>query len=231
MEALNAFFRLADCRELMSPLPVRTVHYKVFLYPDDLVLFVNPAVQDIRVVHGILEVFAAASGLHSNVAKCQLTPIQCSPGQIEMVQQEFPCWLVCFPCKYLGVPLSVHKLRKVDLQPLADSVVDRLPPWKAWLMSKAGRVTLTKTTLSAISVHVSIMVVVSPWIIKLIEKIQRAFIWTGSETTNGGQCMVAWSRVKRPTELGGLGILELTTLGYALRLRWEWQSRTMPDRL
>jgi hypothetical protein len=43
--------------------------------------------------------------------------------------------------------------------------------------------------------------------------------------------MVAWSRVKRPTQLGGLGILDLTTLGYALRLRWEWQSRTMPYRL
>jgi hypothetical protein len=110
---------------------------------------------------------------------------QCSPGQIEMVQQEFLCQLVSFPCKYLGVPLSVHKLLKSDLQPLADSVADRLPPWKARLMSKAGRVTLSKTTLSAILVHVSIVVAVSSWILKLIGKLQRAFIWTGTETANG----------------------------------------------
>jgi hypothetical protein len=33
-------------------------------------------------------------------------------------------------------------------------------------------------------------------------------------------------------ELGGLGlgVLDLTTLDYALRLRWEWQAKTSPDR-
>jgi hypothetical protein len=30
---------------------------------------------------------------------------------------------------------------------------------------------------------------------------------------------------------GGLGVLDLTTLGYALRLRWEWLSRMEPERL
>jgi hypothetical protein len=98
-------------------------------------------------------------------------------------------------------------------------------------MSKAGRVTLTKKTLSSIPVHVSIVVVMSPWILKLIVKLQRAFIWAGSELANGGQCLVAWSRVTRPTELGGLGVLDLTTMAYALRLRWEWQASTMLDRL
>jgi hypothetical protein len=98
-------------------------------------------------------------------------------------------------------------------------------------MSKAGRVTLTKTTLSMIPMHVSIVVAVSPWILKLIDKLQCAFIWTGTETANGGQCLIAWSRVTRPTELGVLSILDLATMGYALQLCWEWQSRTMPDRL
>jgi hypothetical protein len=58
-------------------------------------------------------------------------------------------------------------------------------------MFKAGRVTLTKTTLSSIPVLVSIVVAVSPWIPKLIEKLLRAFIWTGTEMANGGQCLVA----------------------------------------
>jgi hypothetical protein len=99
--------------------------------------------------------------------------------------------------------LSVHKLHKTDLQPLADAVADRLPPWKARLMSRAGRVTLTNTTLSSIPVHVSIAVTVSTWILKVIDKLRRAFKWTGSEAANGGQCLVAWSRVTRPVELGG----------------------------
>jgi hypothetical protein len=36
--------------------------------------------------------------------------------------------------------------------------------------------------------------------------------------------------VTLPVDLGGLGVLDLTTLGYALRLRWEWQAKTLPDK-
>jgi hypothetical protein len=37
--------------------------------------------------------------------------------------------------------------------------------------------------------------------------------------------------VARPVELSGLGVLDLTTFGYALRMRWEWLARTKPDRM
>jgi hypothetical protein len=83
----------------------------------------------------------------------------------------------------------------------------------------AGRTTLTKSTLSAIPIHVSIAVTIDPWILRAMDKIRGDFIWTGTDTTLGGQCLVAWSKVARPVELGGLGVLDLTTLGYSLRLR------------
>jgi hypothetical protein len=44
-----------------------------------------------------------------------------------------------FPCKYLGVPLSVHHLKNADFQPLMDSVIDRLQSGKAGPMTRAGR--------------------------------------------------------------------------------------------
>lgn len=46
----------------------------------------------------------------------------------------------------------------------------------------------------------------------------------------GGKCKVAWPSVCRPTELGGLGILDLRFFGFALRLRWEWLRRYEPGR-
>jgi hypothetical protein len=39
---------------------------------------------------------------------------------------------------------------------------------------------------------------------------------------------VAWTRVARPQELDRLGVLDLTTLGYALQMRWSWLARTDP---
>lgn len=38
--------------------------------------------------------------------------------------------------------------------------------------------------------------------------------------------MVAWQRVCRPKDLGGLGLIDLKRQGLALRLRWEWLRRT-----
>jgi hypothetical protein len=231
MESLNALFRLADSMHILFALRPSSIRYRISLYADDLLAFIVPTEQDMRAVGEILHLFAATSVLHTNVGKCQFTRIQCSTDQIATVTRWFPCPLVHFPFKYLGVPLSVHPLKKAELQPLVDDVADRRPTWMSRLMSRAGRTTLVKVTLSAILVHISIAVKVSPWIFRAIDKLRRGFIWTGSDSAVGGKCMVAWTKVARPTELGGLGVLDLTTLGYALRLRWEWLQRTDPDHI
>jgi hypothetical protein len=50
-------------------------------------------------------------------------------------------------------------------------------------------------------------------------------LWTGIEVVEGGKCLVAWSRVQRPLQLGGLGVPDLKLMGWALRLRWLWLQR------
>jgi hypothetical protein len=122
-------------------------------------------------------------------------------------------------------------LKKADMQPLVDADADRLQTWKAHLISRVGRTTLTKVTLSTIPIHTSIAVAMPRGTYKAIDKLRRAFIWTGTDTVLGGHCLVAWPRVTQPVELGGLGVVDLTTMGYALRLGWEWLARTQPDRI
>jgi hypothetical protein len=41
---------------------------------------------------------------------------------------------------------------------------------------------------------------------------------------------VSWPVVTRPKELGSLGIADLKTLGWALRVRWLWLQKTQPDK-
>ena len=41
---------------------------------------------------------------------------------------------------------------------------------------------------------------------------------------------MAWPKVTRPPELGGLGISSLQQLGWALRMRWLWLQKTEPDK-
>ena len=63
--------------------------------------------------------------------------------------------LQAFPIRYLGIPLSIYKLRKCDLQHLVDKVIASLPTWKAGLLTKAGRTVLVKTKMSTIPVALS----------------------------------------------------------------------------
>jgi hypothetical protein len=128
MEALNALFRLADSKNLFLKLDPLIVD-RLFLYADDVVLFTAARQQDLVLTRGILELFAADAGLHTNIDKCLIAPIQCNLEASVALLSYFPAKLSPLPIKYLGIPLSVGKVRKSDLQPLVDKVADALPSW------------------------------------------------------------------------------------------------------
>jgi hypothetical protein len=68
------------------------------------------------------------------------------------------------------------------------------------------------------------------WVIKEIDKIRKGFLWRGRREVKGGHCMVAWGKVCRPLNFGGLGISSLPELCWALRMRWLWLQRADPTR-
>jgi hypothetical protein len=178
------------------------------------------------VIQDILLLFQGASGLGCNFEKCQMAPIRCDDEQINLAASLFFGQVVRFLVKYLGVPFSVAKLPKSAFQPLIDRLADRLPTWKGRLLQRTGRLTLIKTTLSAMHVYVSICLGLPAWVYKTFQKIMTGFLWTRTEEVQNGKCLVTWSDVQRPVQLGELGVLDLRQLGMALRLRLLWLQRT-----
>jgi hypothetical protein len=151
MEALNSLIREANRCAALTPLPGRAiVHRHASLYADDLVVLLAPLESDLECLHQILQLFAGASDLVTNVDKCITTPIRCSDDMVTIVQQVFSCVVMTFPCKYIGIPLSLTRLRRVDEQLLVDAIAARIPTWKLGLLTNVGRVLLTKVMLSAI---------------------------------------------------------------------------------
>lgn len=68
------------------------------------------------------------------------------------------------------------------------------------------------------------------WAIKAMDRIRHNFLWRGRKDAQGGHCLVAWGKVTRPKELGGLGISDLQRLNWALRVRWLWLEKTDPSK-
>jgi hypothetical protein len=217
MEVLNELVEEADHRHIPTPLSGDTIKYRSSVYADNLVIFLRLQPHDFIYICQVPQLFARASGLDTKLDKCLISPIRCSEEEVATVQQVvFPCQVAPFCCKYLGTPLSLTRLRRSDEQHLVDAVSARIPTWKTGLLNNTGRATLTKTTLSAILVHISIYCYLSVWAIDEIDRRRRAFLWSGTESMSGGKCRVAWRIVCLLKENGGLGVLDLRIMGYAL---------------
>jgi hypothetical protein len=193
-------------------------------------MFISPSVQDLQLTHNVLALFQDCSGLGCNLAKYQMAPIRCSDDQVTLATNIFPCQMMNFPIKYLRIPLSVTKLSRSALQKLLDKVANKLPIWKGKLIHRSGRLTLIKTTMSAITVYTSISMGLLGWLLKQFRKIMLAFLWTGTDMVQSGKCLVSWCRIKRPLHLDKLGAIDLRLLGMALCVGWLCLHHTDPTR-
>lgn len=83
----------------------------------------------------------------ANVAKCTASPIRCTDADLAQVQAAFPCRVAPLPVQvYLGVPLSIYKLRLAQEQPIIDAIAAKISCWKSGLLTGAGRTLLAKVT-------------------------------------------------------------------------------------
>jgi hypothetical protein len=55
------------------------------------------------------------------------------------------------------------------------------------------------------------------WAFNAMTSLQRGFLWKGRKDPKGGHCLLAWPKVTHPKKVGGLGIHDVSMLGWALR--------------
>ncbi|KAM0845794.1 hypothetical protein ACQ4PT_056118 [Festuca glaucescens] len=225
MDVLSAMFRATEQVGFLADLGEVGLRHRVSLYTDDVVVFAKPDAAELAAVWRVLDCFGASSGLLVNYQKSSAAPIQCAATSLDALAADLPCPLAHLPCKYLGLPLSLGKPSKADLQAAIDKLVVKLPHWKARLLSKEGRLVYVQAVMSASVVYQLLVLDLDPWFYKAVDKLRRSFLWVGSTDVSGGSCTVAWHLVCQPKALGGLGLMNLRWMNVALRARWIWLSR------
>ncbi|KAM0866672.1 hypothetical protein ACQ4PT_042492 [Festuca glaucescens] len=178
----------------------------------------------------ILDCFGGASGLKVNYTKSVALPIRCSTEVCEVAATALDCPIGSFPSKYLGLPLSLSKLHKQDVQPILDKLAKKLSFWRARLMSREGRVAYVRFIMTASLIYHLMALDLEPWLLRAIDKVRRGFLWVGKDDAQGGHCIVAWQAVCKPKYLGGLGLHNQRWLNAALRARWIWFQKTSLQR-
>ncbi|KAM0830460.1 hypothetical protein ACQ4PT_066193 [Festuca glaucescens] len=225
MDVVAAMFNAAETSGLLPPMPAGLRH-QVSLYSDDVVVFVAPRESELAVVKGILDCFGVASGMRVNFQKSAAAPIRCSQDMLDNVSQSIECPIRELPCTYLGLLLSLKKLRKEDLQLVLDKLARKLSFWKAKLLTKDGRVAFVQAIMKAYVIYHLMALDVDPWFFKAVDRLRRGFLWAGKPDAREGCYLVAWDSICQPKHLGGLGFHDLRKLNAALRARWLWFQKS-----
>lgn len=119
------------------------------------------------------------------------------------------CTTSTLPQTYLSPPLSPHKLRVSDYQPLVDSFDCYLSGWKAKLLISGGRLVLVNAVLGGLAIYFMSSHLLPKTVRDILDARRRAFLWTGEDKCYGSQCLVKWERLCVSKDCGGLGIKSL----------------------
>ena len=119
------------------------------------------------------------------------------------------------PLKYLGIPLGA-KFKDLSVwNPILERMERRLAGWKRICLSKGGKVTLIKSSLSSLLTYFLSLLPLPSKVAKRMEKLRRDFLWKRI----GGEPkihLVNWAKVCKPLQAGGLGIRRLGSFNFAL---------------
>ncbi|XP_028070654.1 uncharacterized protein LOC114273089 [Camellia sinensis] len=190
-------------------------------FADDLMIFSKGDVPIVKLVMEGLEEFSNLSGLTLNPSKSNIYFSVCEMGLRTSILGIAKFKEGILSVKYLGVPLITTKLRATDCAPLIDRITKRVKNWTNRALSYAGRSQLIQSILFSMQVYWSSLFILPKKVIREIESILRAFLWSGSELKTHS-AKIAWDSVCAPKNEGGLGFKSLDIWNRAAIAKHVW---------
>ncbi|RVW38447.1 putative ribonuclease H protein [Vitis vinifera] len=185
------------------------------LFADDTLIFCDADADQLQYLSWTFMWFEAISKLKVNLSKTEV--ILVGEGiPMETLAAVLGCKIGSLPTSYLGLPLRApYKSTRVW-----DAVEERFK--KRQYLSKGGRLTLLKSTLSSLPTYFLSLFVIPKRVCVRLENIQRDFLWGGGALENKPH-LVSWKVVCTDKKEGGLGIRSLATFNKALLGKWLWR--------
>ena len=145
------------------------------LYADDTLIFCQANKEQLKYLSWILMWFEALSGLKINLNKSEVIPIGIVDN-VEELASELGCKVGSLPTPYLGLPLGAkHKAIGV-WDSIEERFRKRLASWKMQYISKGGRATLIRSTLSSLPIYYLSLFRMPQRVCARLERIQRQFL-------------------------------------------------------
>ena len=191
------------------------------LYADDTIIFCEDDLEQLKFLSWILMWFEAMSGLKINLAKSEIIPIGPVTNIVELAS-ELGCNIGSFPTSYLNLPLGAkHKALGV-WDSIEERYRKRLAAWKTQYISKGGRITLIRGTLSSLPIYHLSLFRMPQKVCARLERILRQFLWGGNAPERKIP-LVRWAMMCLEKSKCGIGLKSFSKLNKALLSKWSWR--------
>ena len=149
-----------------------------------------------------------------------------SQAVIQDIKQIFPVSNMDANFSHLGHPLILPaNNRSVAYNFVLDKFMNKLPAYKANLLSHAARLELIRSVFSGIPVYYMANILFPKKFIAKLTAIIRNFWWTSIREHNSSKslCLRAWKDICYSKKEGGLGIRNLQAINEGLMLAAAWR--------
>ena len=165
--------------------------------------------------------FEAISGLRVNMDKSELIPV----GRVENMEDlavELGCKVGSLSSTYLGMPLGACFNFVAAWDGIEERFHKRLAMWKRQYISKGGRITMIRSTLSNLPIYY-MSILHLPGVVRVrLEQIQRDFL-LGGRALEKKPHLVRWSTVSLDKRKWGMRMKNFALLNKALLGKWSWR--------
>ena len=157
MEVFSCMLRRAISGGFLSGWRVRGrsgegVQISHLLFADDTLVFCEESLDQMTNISWLLMWFEACSGLKINLEKCEVIPVG-RVHDMEGLALELGCKVGGLPSCYLGLPLGAPFNSLAVWDGVEERFRKRLAMWKSQYISKGGRLTLIRSTLSSMPIY------------------------------------------------------------------------------
>jgi hypothetical protein len=192
-------------------------------FVDDIMLFGEVSIKEVRNIKRVLEIFMEASGMEINKEK-SCTFIFNTPDSIKAhLTRTLGFRQGDLPTKYLGNQLDINPTRMKNWQGVIDKIKNRLASWPFRSLNIASRIVLLKSVLQSIPIYPLSIKATSKGVCTKLKEIFGKFLWEGPKQQRKW-ALVSWKNLVKRKEEGGLGIRDPEMLNKILgaKLWWRW---------
>ena len=193
-------------------------------YADDIIIFTQARRASLRKLKDCLKHYMEVSGQKINEGK--------SCFYMDKKHVEWAAGVTSvggfqqgdLPCTYLGVPIFRGRKKSNLFMFIREKISQKILCWCHRYLSFGGRLTLVKSILEAIPVHIFQVLEPTKGALRLLEQVLARYFWGSCNTTNKTH-WIKWKDVCRPTSEGGLGIRCMADTVEACSYKLWWRFR------